>query len=346
VETRGSSDGPAFSILVSAYKTEKYLPETIESVVSQTRGDWELIVVDNGMNDEIAGIVRSYEDARITLIRQENRGITGGVDAAAAHATGRYYAAVDSDDMLMPTFCERTGAILDARPEIDVVGIDAFSFEERDPSAVRGLRRMLGMPPADLEHRLTLEDIISGNGLYYTAAIRADAWKRVGGYACNTPLAPANALFIRLIAAGCDVRVLDEKLARYRVRIDSTSTAPETKEAFEADVERSLREGAALDDSPEMRRALDRRLRQIRFHQALRRARWALLAGDADVARTHAREALRQRTSVRSSLRAAVVVAGLTISPALMRNLHPIKQKARHLTSHTTSTFRRRIDPV
>ena len=176
--------------------------------------------------------------------------LLGGVDAAAARATGRYFAAVDSDDMLMPGFCERTGAMLDAHPEIDVVGIDAFTFEEHDHSLVRGLRQMLGMRPADPEHRLTLEDIISGNGLYYTAAIRAEAWNRVGGYACDTPLAPANALFIRLVAAGCDVRVLDEKLARYRIRTDSTSTAPETKEAFEADVERSLREGAALADSP------------------------------------------------------------------------------------------------
>jgi Glycosyl transferase family 2 len=336
------TDGPAFSILVSAYKTEAYLPDTIESVLAQTRGDWELIVVDNGMNDEIARIVGSYGDARIALIRQENRGITGGVDAAAARATGRYYAAVDSDDMLMPRFCERTGAMLDAHSEIDVVGIDAFTFEEHDHSLVRGLRQMLGMRPADPEHRLTLEDIISGNGLYYTAAIRAEAWNRVGGYACDTPLAPANALFIRLVAAGCDVRVLDEKLARYRIRTDSTSTAPETKEEFEADVERSLREGAALDDSPEMRRALDRRLRQIRFHQALRRARWALLAGDADVARTHAREALRQRPSLRGSLRAAVVLAGLTISPAMMRNLHPIKQKVQQMVRHIASRLSRR----
>jgi glycosyltransferase involved in cell wall biosynthesis len=341
------TDRPAFSILVSAYKTEAYLPETIESILAQTRGDWELIVVDNGMNDEIARIVASYEDPRITLVRQENRGITGGVDAAAARATGRYYAAVDSDDMLMPRFCERTGAMLDARPEIDVVGIDAFTFEEHDHSLVRGLRHMLGMRPADPEHRLTLEDIISGNGLYYTAAIRAEAWARVGGYACDTPLAPANALFIRLVAAGCDVRVLDEKLARYRIRTDSTSTAPETKEAFEADVERSLREGAALADSPEMRRALDRRLRQIHFHQALRRARWALLARDADVAKTHAREALRQRPSLRGLLRAAVVLAGLTISPTMMRNLHPIKQKLRHLVRRIVYRLSRRtVDPA
>ena len=332
---------PAFSILVSAYKTEAYLPETIESVLDQTRGDWELIVVDNGMSDEIARIVGGYEDARITLVRQENRGLTGGVDAAAARATGRYYAVVDSDDMLMPRFCERTGAVLDAHPEIDVVGIDAHTFRDDDHSLVRGQRQMLGMPRADPEHRLTLEDIISGNGLYYTAGIRAEAWDRVGGYACDTPLAPANALFIRLVATGCDVRVLDEKLARYRIRTNSTSTAPETKEAFEADVERSLRQGAALADSPAMRRALDRRLRQMRFHQALRRARWELLAGDANAARTHAREAFRQRSSLRGSLRAAVVLTGLTISPTMLRKLHPTRQKVGHTMHRLTHRLTR-----
>ena len=113
--------------------------------------------------------------------------------------------------------------------EIDVVGIDAFTFEEHDHSLVRGLRQMLGMRPADPKHRLTLEDIISGNGLYYIAAIRAEAWNRVGGYACDTPLAPANALFIRLVAAGCDVRVLDEKLARYRIRTGLHLDLPRNK---------------------------------------------------------------------------------------------------------------------
>ena len=65
---------PLFSFLTTAYRTEKYVAETIESVLAQTRDDWELIVVDNGNSDEMAHIVEQYtSDARITLVRQVNK---------------------------------------------------------------------------------------------------------------------------------------------------------------------------------------------------------------------------------------------------------------------------------
>ena len=58
---------PFVSFLTTAYQTERYVSETIESVLAQTRGDWELIVVDNGNSDEMARIISNYtSDPRIT----------------------------------------------------------------------------------------------------------------------------------------------------------------------------------------------------------------------------------------------------------------------------------------
>ena len=75
---------PLISFLVSAYQTEDIVGETIRSVLAQTSGDWELIVVDNGNSDEMACVVGQFtDDPRITLIRQENKGVRGGVTAAA-----------------------------------------------------------------------------------------------------------------------------------------------------------------------------------------------------------------------------------------------------------------------
>lgn len=213
------STQPVFSILTSVYRTEAYFPETIESVRAQTLQDWELVVVDNGMSDEVVRIVEKYsDDPRIRLVRQENNGLGGGIDAAAAVARGRYYAVLDSDDLLMPTFCERTAAILDARPEIDVVGIDAYLFEDEDgQDQIRSYRQSVGIrTPAELEHPIGLVEMIGGNVLYYTAAIRAEAWARGGGYSCDTPKVEDLAMFLRMLAADCDIRCLPERLARYR----------------------------------------------------------------------------------------------------------------------------------
>ena len=109
----GSTDDgrPLFSILCSVHGTERYLAATIESVLAQTVTDWELIVVDNGMSDAVVAVVEPFlADPRIRLVRQENQGLGGGIDAAAAVATGRYYAVLDSDDLLMPEFCARPAA--------------------------------------------------------------------------------------------------------------------------------------------------------------------------------------------------------------------------------------------
>ena len=97
---------PAVSFLCSAYRTERFLPATIASVLAQTRPDWQLVVVDNGMDDAIRDVVLTHDDPRIVLRRQENAGVEGGVAAAAAAATGRYVAVLHSDDQVTPDYVE------------------------------------------------------------------------------------------------------------------------------------------------------------------------------------------------------------------------------------------------
>lgn len=317
---------PVFSILSSAYRTEPYLAETIDSVVAQTLTDWELIVVDNGMSDEVVRIVDAYaDDPRVRLLRQENKGLGGGIDAAAAVARGRYFAVLDSDDLLMPEFCARTAAVLDANPDTDVVGIDAFLFNDSDgQDQIRSYRQSVGITTdADAGHPVTLAEVIGGDVIYYTAAIRADAWEVGEGYSCDTPKVEDLAMFMRMLAAGCDIRVLPERLARYRLRENSFSRDPAHADAFEDSLERAFVQAADLSDAPDVQRALDTTLRRIRFHRAMRRSRAALLADDVATARSEARRAFAQRRSARP----AVVVAGLTLAPGVLRRVHPAKQR-------------------
>jgi glycosyltransferase involved in cell wall biosynthesis len=330
---------PLFSILSSAYRTEPYLAETIDSVVAQTIDDWELIVVDNGMSDEVVRIVEKYsDDPRIKLVRQENKGLGGGIDAAAEVATGRYYVVLCSDDQLMPEFCARTAAFLGENPTVDVVGIDAFLFDEAaGQQQVRGYRQSIGLvKPADPGHPVSLVEVIGGELIYYTAAIRAEAWHAVGGFSCDTPQVEDLALFVRLLAAGREVRVLPERLARYRVRPDSLSRDPSHYDSFQRNSERAFMQAAALTDAPGVQEALDTSLRRIRFHQAMRRSRTALLADDVVTARVEARRAFAQRRSVRP----AMVVIGLTLAPGVLRRVHPVKQRLSRAAASLVRTGR------
>jgi len=317
---------PTFSFLCTAYRTEAYLADTIESVQAQTRGDWELVVVDNGMSEEIVRIVRSYSDTdtRVRLVRQENRGISGGVNAAAAAAQGRYLVVLNSDDQVLPEYCLRLSAVLDEHPEVDAVGCDAVLFSDEDGIELKhsfmytvGARR-----PLDIRERLTVADVIGGQQPYYSGAVRREAWDAVCGYVTETPKVEDLSLWVRLIAAGFDVRAVPDRLGRFRVRGDSVSRDPDSVESFGHNTERALALAAQSSGRPEDCEALRYRLSLLHYHRALRRARWAFLDGDVTTSRDEARRAFGARRTVRS----AMVVGGLTVAPGLLRRMHPVKQ--------------------
>src|SRR4051794_38601071 len=175
---------PAVSVLCSAYRTEASLPATIASVLAQTRPDWQLVVVDNGMSDAIRDIVLAHDDPRIVLLRQENDGIEGGVTTATTVATGRYFAVLNSDDQVAPEYVERIAGLLDAHPEVDVLGCDAVVID----AATGGVRTpswfvFAGAPRHPrFEHSVTLAEFIDDATLYYSSAVRRDAWFAAGGY--------------------------------------------------------------------------------------------------------------------------------------------------------------------
>ena len=212
---------PFVSFLTTAYQTEQYVSETIESVLAQTRGDWELIVVDNGNSDEMARIIGNYtSDPRITLIRQDNKGYVGGVSAAAAVAEGRYLCVLDSDDAVQPNYCERIGALIDADPGIDAVGCNAMLFCEPDDGQKPGeYFALIGRKAApDPSRSATFTELLNEGVPPYVGTIRREAWDALGGYESSADVEPDVVLWLRLASTGRDVRILPDTLIRSRRR--------------------------------------------------------------------------------------------------------------------------------
>ena len=94
------------SIITPMYNAEKYVPQTIESVLLQTYGDWEMIIVDDGSKDSSAEIVADYskKDSRVKLIKQKNGGCASARNNALDNAQGQYICFLDSDDLWEPVF--------------------------------------------------------------------------------------------------------------------------------------------------------------------------------------------------------------------------------------------------
>jgi len=101
----GSSQQPLVSVYMVTYNTEKYIGRAIDSVLSQTYTNFELIIVDDGSTDSTASIVSSYEDQRIKYIYKEHKNFAAGMNRAIMAAGGDYMIGVDSDDFIGPLPC-------------------------------------------------------------------------------------------------------------------------------------------------------------------------------------------------------------------------------------------------
>jgi glycosyltransferase involved in cell wall biosynthesis len=318
---------PFVSFLTTAYRTEDLIGETIESVLAQTRDDWELVVVDNGNSDEMARVVGAYTaDPRITLIRKVNEGIRSGVTAAAAVATGRYLSVLNSDDILHPEFCARMGALVEAEPHIDAVGCDAELFHDPDDGTPpRGWYDTIGWrsvpPPSE---RVTLTEMLDDGVPQYVGVFRRERWDAHGS---NDPavvdVEPDLDLWLRLAAARDDIRMLPDRLVRIRVHPNSESNNAAGIEAFEQRYVQTFLAVAGYYPISESAVAAGRVVRRLRYRQAMRRSRAALMQDDVAAARIAASEALRQRPT----LRAAAVVAALSVSPGTLQALRPAKNR-------------------
>ena len=111
------------SVLTPIYKTdERFLREAIESVLNQTFGDFEFLLLDDCPEDDREAVVRSYDDKRIVYLRNErNLGIAASRNKLIDLARGEYLAVFDHDDICRPERLAKEVAYLDAHPECGVV---------------------------------------------------------------------------------------------------------------------------------------------------------------------------------------------------------------------------------
>ncbi len=115
---------PKVSVLLPVYKTKSpVLREAIESVLAQTYGDFELLVLDDCPQNTREKIVRSYGDPRIKYAyNEENLGIAGTRNKLMQMARGDYFAVIDHDDIWLPTKLEKQVAFMESHPDIVACG--------------------------------------------------------------------------------------------------------------------------------------------------------------------------------------------------------------------------------
>lgn len=117
------------SIVMAVYNGEKYIKETIESILEQNYDNFELIIVDDCSEDETINIIKSFDDNRITVLHNEkNMRLAYSLNRAIEHSTGIYIARMDADDICLKNRIETQAEYLDSHPAVAVLGGKAQQF--------------------------------------------------------------------------------------------------------------------------------------------------------------------------------------------------------------------------
>ena len=154
------------SVIMPAFKAEKYISKSIKSVLAQPFSDWELIVVDDGSPDDLASVVKKYvsQDLRIRLISQENQGACGARNRGVREATGKYVTFLDSDDIWLPDFLQKMVAEAESKEALFVYC--GSMIENKD-----GKIRRLGFPYA---RKNVLKKFVFSEQIFHICGILID----------------------------------------------------------------------------------------------------------------------------------------------------------------------------
>ncbi len=113
---------PTISVIMPVYNSERFLKQALQSVLSQTFTDFELLIINDGSTDSSLSIIQSFSDKRIHLIQNErNIGLIDSLNKGIALATATYIARMDADDICLPARFEKQVSYLNQHPEVAVV---------------------------------------------------------------------------------------------------------------------------------------------------------------------------------------------------------------------------------
>lgn len=217
-------DVPLVSVTMPARNAAVTIGASIESVLSQSLTDWELIVVDDGSDDDTADIARRYAstDPRVRIVHGPARGEPAARNVSLGVARGRYVAMLDADDLATPDRLERQVRFMDENPDLSAAASTAVLFvREGSPmgrSAVTG--------PAT---RAELEGLTRKGTLlvlcHPTLMWRASAIRALDGYDERFLQACDAELFNRAVYRhGMRLVVMQESLVWYRISADGMSS--------------------------------------------------------------------------------------------------------------------------
>ncbi len=258
---------PTFSVVIPAYQAAATVAEAVRSALVQTLPPLEVIVCDDGSTDDLSAAVEPYR-RQIVLLGGPHQGAAAAKNRGLYRARGEFVIFLDADDCMLPQCLQALAELASLRPDLDILATDALVEDAQGGGRGRWYQGMT-FPVRD-QRRAILERCF----LLQHSAARRERLLAEDGFDPATEPAEDWDLWIRLILAGARAGLVDQPLARYRLRPDSlTAHRPRALRSRVVVLEKTCRHPALTGKE---RTALLRSLARYRQRAALAEAEEAL----------------------------------------------------------------------
>jgi hypothetical protein len=254
-----------FSVVIPAYNAADTLGEAIDSVLAQTRKDFEIIVIDDGSSDNTVAVVAGYADPRVRVYSQENAGPSAARNRGIALAAGEYVSSLDSDDLWLPDYLAEMGRALEENPRAGFAYTRAWILDASDRFRTVPTGAWHRPPTPMLPREQFVSELLQ-ECFVNAPTIRRAALERVGGYDEGLSHGEDWELWLRLANSGFQAVRVEGPLTIYRNRPGSHSADLDAMKVAPTMVYRAVLE--RHNPSPQVKaqaeaqlKAIDRRAR-------------------------------------------------------------------------------------
>jgi glycosyltransferase involved in cell wall biosynthesis len=214
------------SVIMTVFNGQKFLAESLDSVLSQTYRDFELVIVDDGSSDASPAILRDYaaRDPRIQACFPGRLGRPAALNVALREARNEWVAQIDSDDRMLPQRLERQLAFVQEKPDVSVACSYAYMMSSS------GKRMGTSRPTVDVERgKRELRPELFLEIMHSTVLMRRAHVLEVGGYRETLTYAEDRDLWGRLVTNGRLIECQPEYLVEYRLHSTAMTMIPNNR---------------------------------------------------------------------------------------------------------------------
>lgn len=213
------------SVIIPAYNQGHYLKEAIQSVLTQDYTDYELIIIDDGSQDNTREVVDSFSDARIRYLYQSNKGLTAARNTGIGLASGQYISFLDSDDIFLPEKLTALVGLLESKSLVGFVFGNAYYMDENG-------QRLALMANSWLQNDTT--QLLIGNPIHVgSVLVRLEWLENVGLFDEDNQACGDWDMWLRLAKNGCVMQYIDLPVSSYRVHSEQmTRSAKRMRKAM------------------------------------------------------------------------------------------------------------------